>query len=193
MAFENLIIPESKPARADKTKNHTLLLQTAQRLFAERGVDAVTMTDIQEAAGVGKGTLYRHFENKTELCQALLDVDQRDLQERTLRRLRENSDSLGNLRWFLNEVLEFTQRNSEMLCVSANTAGSLQNQAHWWWRQTMRGLLTQLQPPGDIDYMADMLYILLDVHNIYFLTHLRGYSLDRVRQNLTRVIDQFVS
>jgi AcrR family transcriptional regulator len=80
---EIVMYGESLPSRADALKNRALLLETARRLFSEQGVEAVSMTAIADAAGVGKGTLYRHFENKAQLCQALLDDDQRALQERT--------------------------------------------------------------------------------------------------------------
>src|SRR6266545_1056740 len=55
------------------------------RLFAEHGVEAVTMDDVATAAGVGKGTLYRRFGDRSGLAVALLDERERELQERVLR------------------------------------------------------------------------------------------------------------
>src|SRR5262245_32542619 len=98
---DNLLINEPQPSRADALKNRALLLETAHRLFAEQGVENVSMTAIADAAGVGKGTLYRHFENKADLCHALLDQETRDLQERSLRRLQNMGDPLDDLAWFL--------------------------------------------------------------------------------------------
>src|SRR4051812_17623609 len=70
--------------RADAARNRIRVLEAAEKLFAERGVDAVTMDDVAGAAGVGKGTLYRRFGDKGGLAMALLDQRERELQERIL-------------------------------------------------------------------------------------------------------------
>ncbi|NWG16163.1 MAG: helix-turn-helix transcriptional regulator [Chloroflexi bacterium] len=192
MADENLILNENHPTRADALKNHTLLLETARRLFAERGVEAVPMSAVAEAARVGKGTLYRHFENKTALCQALLDEDQRDLQERTLRRLSAGGDTLANLHWFLTQVILFVDQNAALLCESAHgdQNAMLEHPAHLWWRQTIRGLLLQRRAPGDVDYTADVLYAMLDARMINFQRRFLNYSLDRIIAGLTDVLER---
>ena len=48
------------------------ILAAARRLMDQKGLDALTMDEIAQAAGVAKGTLYLYFENKDELIQALL-------------------------------------------------------------------------------------------------------------------------
>jgi AcrR family transcriptional regulator len=193
MVEPNLLLHESPPSRSDAVKNRTLLLETAARLFAEQGVEAVTMSAIAEAAAVGKGTLYRHFENKIVLCQALLDHDQRALQDRTLARLREHGNPLDNLHWFLVEVTEFVERNRPLLCAGVPAISTLQTPAHWWWHQTIRGLLAQINAPGDLDYMTDMIYVLLDIRTFNFLRDTRGYRLEWVQENLLAAVDRLVS
>jgi AcrR family transcriptional regulator len=47
------------------------LLAAARRVFAERGVAGATVSDITEAAGVAKGTLYLYFHSKEALLGAL--------------------------------------------------------------------------------------------------------------------------
>jgi AcrR family transcriptional regulator len=48
------------------------ILAAARRLMDQEGVDALTMDEIAQAAGVAKGTLYLYFQSKDELIQALL-------------------------------------------------------------------------------------------------------------------------
>ncbi|HRF98801.1 MAG TPA: helix-turn-helix domain-containing protein, partial [Aggregatilineales bacterium] len=55
---DSILINPTNPPRADALRNHALLLETARQLFVEQGVESVTMSQIAQAAGVGKGTLY---------------------------------------------------------------------------------------------------------------------------------------
>lgn len=191
----NLIMPEDDlPSRSDAVKNRLLILDAARRLFAEKGADNVSMEDIARATGLGRATLYRNFkEGKIQLSQVLLDEDQRNLQARTLEQMRSQTDPLLNLRWFLTEVLLFVERHNKMLCVNSNAVDTLQHSAHWWWRQTIRALLAQLNPTADLDYLADAIYTLLDVHNVYFLREIRGYSLERVTAGIVSIVESMIN
>lgn len=57
--------------RANKTRSK--LLEAALVVFTEVGVDAATIEQITDKADVGKGTFYRHFSDKQQLLQALID------------------------------------------------------------------------------------------------------------------------
>ncbi|MFJ8790537.1 TetR/AcrR family transcriptional regulator [Streptomyces sp. NPDC102462] len=62
--------------RADAARNRARLLAAAACLVAERGAEHVTMHEVAQAAGVGKGTLFRRFGDRTGLLLALLgDVE----------------------------------------------------------------------------------------------------------------------
>src|SRR5690242_16928973 len=70
--------------RADAARNRAAVLAAAASLFAEHGVQAVSMDMVAAAAGVGKGTLFRRFGDKAGLAVALLDDQERALQEAIL-------------------------------------------------------------------------------------------------------------
>jgi AcrR family transcriptional regulator len=70
--------------RSDAVANRERVVAAAERLFRERGVEAVRMDDIAAAAGVGKGTLYRGFGDKSALVAAVLDGRERAFQDRVL-------------------------------------------------------------------------------------------------------------
>ncbi|GAA1944157.1 helix-turn-helix domain-containing protein [Amycolatopsis minnesotensis] len=60
-----------KPRRADARRNYEQLLATAHELFAEHGTDA-SLEEVARRAGVGIGTLYRHFPTRDALLEALV-------------------------------------------------------------------------------------------------------------------------
>ena len=66
-----------RPERADAARNRERVLAAARRLFAERGVDAVTMEAVARAAGVAKGTVFHRFGDRAGLALALLDEHER--------------------------------------------------------------------------------------------------------------------
>lgn len=177
-----LKISDDKPTRADAVKNRALLLDTARRLADTHGMDHVSMNAIAEAAQVGKGTLYRHFANKAEVCQALLDHEQQQLQERTIMHLRQGNHPLDDLRWFLPQVLTFVWNNAEMLGAT-DQAVLLHHPAHLWWRQTIHALMTRVVPESDVAYFSDVLYILLDAQSILFQRE-RGMTRQEIEDGL---------
>jgi len=77
-------VDEPPRERADAAANRRKVLAAAAQLFTERGVDAVTMDEIAAAAGVGKGTVFRRFTDKSGLAAALIDERERRLQQRML-------------------------------------------------------------------------------------------------------------
>jgi AcrR family transcriptional regulator len=68
---------ERKPLRADAQRNYDKILETARQSFRERGADA-SLDEIAKRAGVGPGTLYRHFPTR----EALIDAVMRDWADR---------------------------------------------------------------------------------------------------------------
>ncbi|HWD54975.1 MAG TPA: TetR/AcrR family transcriptional regulator [Acidimicrobiales bacterium] len=71
---------EDRPQRADAVRNRARILDAAEVVFASEGIEA-PVDVIAEKAGVGVGTLYRHFPTKEKLCEAILLERLRDLTE----------------------------------------------------------------------------------------------------------------
>ena len=64
----------SRAKRRDALARREMILAAAALVFAERGFES-PLQDICERAGVGRATLYRNFENRTELALALIERD----------------------------------------------------------------------------------------------------------------------
>lgn len=65
--------PAAPRQRADARRNRKRIIAGARELFAEQGFEA-QVGDIARAAGVGVGTVYRHFPDKCDLLQALIEA-----------------------------------------------------------------------------------------------------------------------
>ncbi|MGW5385292.1 TetR/AcrR family transcriptional regulator [Nocardia sp. NPDC003963] len=62
----------AKPLRADAARNRELVLETAYATFAAEGL-SVPIDEIARRAGLGAGTIYRHFPTKTALFAAVIE------------------------------------------------------------------------------------------------------------------------
>jgi len=60
-----------KPLRADAQRNRDKLIEAARSVFRERGSEA-SLDEIAKRAGVGPGTLYRHFPTRDDLIDAMM-------------------------------------------------------------------------------------------------------------------------
>ncbi len=66
-------VAPSRPLRADARRNREKVLAAASAVFAEAGLDAL-IEDIAQRAGLGVGTVYRHFPTKDALVGALAEA-----------------------------------------------------------------------------------------------------------------------
>jgi AcrR family transcriptional regulator len=62
---------DCRPLRADAQRNRSRILEAAQEIFARDGI-SVPVDVVAERAGVGVGTLYRHFPTKEALFEAIV-------------------------------------------------------------------------------------------------------------------------
>ncbi len=58
------------PKIVDKKEKRSQILETAIRVFAQKGVNNTKIADIAQAAGIGKGTVYEYYQSKEEIITA---------------------------------------------------------------------------------------------------------------------------
>jgi AcrR family transcriptional regulator len=157
--------------RGDAARNRELLLAAARKLIAERGPDAVTMDDIATEAGVGKGTLFRRFGNRSGLMLVLLDEDERALQRALLfgsPPLGPGAPPLDRLLSYGRARLKFVYQHRSLLRDAARDPQSRYNAPYAVQKTHVRVLLEAAGTTGNIDVQADALLMLLDAD---YLTH----------------------
>jgi AcrR family transcriptional regulator len=143
-----------RPERADAARNRRRVLDAARQLFAERGVRAVTMSDVAEAAGVAKGTIFHRFGDRAGLATALVDEAERGLQEQILRGpppLGPGAAPRERLDAFLGALAALTAEHYELLAEvdSAAPTARYRTGAYRAWLQHVVLLLEELGVEGD--------------------------------------------
>jgi AcrR family transcriptional regulator len=94
---EDSVLPDRRP-RADAVRNRDLLITTAAEAFALRGAD-VPLEDIARSAGVGIGTVYRHFPTREALIEAVYRHEIDVLCERADQLLETGPPDLALAEW----------------------------------------------------------------------------------------------
>ncbi len=92
--------------RTDAQRNRTLILEVAEQCFSTEGV-AGSMDAIAKRAGVGPGTLYRHFPTRDALLAALLQARDEELAARRDAIRREEPDPTEALARWLDAMAEW--------------------------------------------------------------------------------------
>jgi AcrR family transcriptional regulator len=118
-----------RPKRADARRNYEKVLAAAREAFAEGG-ESTALEEIARRAGVGIGTLYRHFPNRQALLEALY-VDEVDEICRTAAELEEADPWDALSAWFQRfigyiatkqalaaELLNYVERDAEVFKAS---------------------------------------------------------------------------
>jgi AcrR family transcriptional regulator len=161
----HIVLPMLEPVRqerADAARNRATILAAAERLVAERGAGSVTMDQIACAAGVGKGTLFRHFGDRCGLMRALLDERERSFQEEFIRGpapLGPGTPSRERLVAFGERMLEHIEIQGDLLVAAENGAPGerLRHSVYGAYRAHVTALLRDGGYDGDVGYLADVL------------------------------------
>jgi AcrR family transcriptional regulator len=138
----------ARPARerSDAARNRARVLAAADRLFSERGGRGVTMEQIAEAAGVGKGTLYRRYPDLSAIAVALLDEHERALQDEFLSGdppLGPGAPPAERLAAFYGAMVDLLERHGHLALAAETGERRYQTGAYGAWALHVRLLLEE--------------------------------------------------
>lgn len=121
-----MAVPEahSETLMARRTKQAALetraqIIDAAELCFSSKGVSHTSLADIAKRAGVTRGAIYWHFENKDEVFDAMLlraRTPTQHLEDAT--RDSDEPDPLGRLRTLLSEIFRQTQHDPSTRRIS---------------------------------------------------------------------------
>jgi AcrR family transcriptional regulator len=201
--------PHRRHERRDAAEHRQRILEVAQRLFAERGVDVVSMHQIAKAVGIGQGTLYRRYRHKGELCMDLMREHHERFAEEVaaLFAETESAPALERLDGVLIKMVALLEDQVTFLgpiggtvtqdarCNESDISRHFSfQQSPWylWLHELLAGLLTEAVERGelaslDVPYTTDAILALLNPPFYRFQRQERGYSPERILQGVRHI------
>ncbi|MFB9237586.1 TetR/AcrR family transcriptional regulator [Plantactinospora siamensis] len=145
--------------RADAARNRQAILQAADKLLRDHEPGHISLDQVAATAGVGKGTVFRRFGSRTGLFQELLA-------ERAARlgaAVESGPPPLGpggppgqRLLAFVDELALLAAQNIRLIAAHERACGAdpHSDPTYQRWHRHLRGLLSELRPDADADFLA---------------------------------------
>ncbi|MFH9354087.1 TetR/AcrR family transcriptional regulator [Kitasatospora sp. NPDC017646] len=169
--------PAGRKPRKDAVRNRVAALAAADTLFAaSRSPEDVTMSDIAAAAGVGKGTLFRAFGDRTGLIRALYGTrlaPLMDAVEQGPPPLGPATPPLERVPALLDALLCFKFDNRHLALALEGTGADSPYRTEYYdrWHAMLRGLLERTPAAAGSDFTA---HALLAATRADLVEHLAG-------------------
>ena len=178
--------------RADARRNRQLLIAAALAAFTEHGADDASLDEIARRAGVGIGTLYRHFPSR----QALLEAVYRDQVEELCAGARDRAAAATPaqaLENWLRDLMAFaaTKRNltSSLMSSPDSKRSEVAVSCSAMVREAADGLLARAQRSGEIRPDVDATDLLRLSHALALASELPSTHADQPERLLKVLLD----
>src|SRR5215468_2111155 len=143
------VLQGTPPKRADARRNYERLIAAAAAVFAERGADDVSLEEIARRAGVGIGTLYRHFPARQALLEAVYKDQVDGLEVLAGKLLASESAGAALCEWMRAFVAFGRTKRSLSSALVANKDSQLMSQCSMILRGCTETLLSRAQEAGE--------------------------------------------
>jgi AcrR family transcriptional regulator len=194
----------AREERRDAAEHRKRILQTAEMLFDEHGVNAVSMHQIAKTAGVGQGTLYRRYAHKGDLCLDLIQDFSQEFVEQIEQYLKENhtlsaEERLGGI---LDRWIDTIEKKSELIMTvhahqlidseESRAATFFQSPLYCYVRQRMSELLAEIAAhrpdmSADPTLTAHALICALAPHGYFHMKQEKNFNTHQMKQNFRRL------
>ena len=179
--------------RADAARNRTKLLTAAATLFRKKGVDRVSLDEIVRTAGVGKGTLFRIFGDKSGLAAALLDERERELQQCILfgpPPLGPGAGPADRIGAFVREYVGYVADHVDLVRMSqtARPDARFDTGAHQFWRTHLAYLAGEVGHP-DPRLVADIVLAAVTAEQVGYWIRRDGRPVSQLADRLAGVAE----
>ena len=196
----------ARRTKAEAQETRRAIMKAAMRQFSQQGWSATSLVDVAREAGVTRGAIYWHFENKEELLLCLIDSLEQD--QFSVNLLNEASDvnemdPLGKFKSWLGGIVEDQNikfMNSPfMSMVIAIMNGSSGNQSlrdkfleknaqkHECFAMVLKNAIAKKQLPANLDISAAVEH--LGVFFVGYMHQTRMNLADGIKKNFAFYVD----
>jgi AcrR family transcriptional regulator len=201
---------EGRRERADAARNRRAILDATEQLLAAHRPQDISMEQVAAAAGVGKGTVFHRFGNRTGLMYALMVERAQAVEEAVTTGpppLGPGAPDRDRLLAFLDAIVEVVGRNKSLLAELAYSAaaepppdkavarGRDGHPVYRFWHGHISALIAAQRPGADADADAEMIaHILLgSLHSEPVLNQLTAEGPARLSAAIRALADAVLS
>jgi AcrR family transcriptional regulator len=186
--MEDRSLTTARSQRADAVRNRERVLEAAQAVFSAGGPDA-SLEAVARRAGVGIGTLYRHFPTRQALFEAVYRREVEQLAD-LAQQLRSEPEPVEALRHWLRSNVEFVATKKGMsaaLALAANSSSELAAYSRDRLTKAVGALLDRAIAAGEIRADISAEDILRALVGICYINDQPGWQ-----TSVLRLVDVFV-
>jgi AcrR family transcriptional regulator len=190
-AAQNLPMAGVPRERADAAANRVRILQAARRVLAERGAEGTSIDAVACEAGVGKGTVFRRFGDRSGLFQALSDEHLKSFQDAFILGpppLGPGAPPRERLAAFLDGLLDLYDSHLELTLALEKDRWKAPIEGYLTLSMHLETLIKQISPRLDAPITAQLLLNALNVNLISYLRREQGVSLETIKTAIRPLI-----
>jgi len=180
-----------RPMRADAQRNYAKLLSAASAAFTESGADDVSKEEIARRAGVGIGTLYRHFPTRQALLEAVYRDQAEQLRARADELLASGEPGEAFAAW-LRALVAFSSTKRSLTSAMVATLGKdseVMSTCSKLIKDSANALLTRAQQAGAVRADVNPTDLIRLVHGVSMVTEYAPGDPGQADRMLTLILD----
>src|SRR5215216_5306970 len=190
-------LPLELPILDDAQRNRSKVLYAAEGLFAEHGVENVSMDAIAAAAGVGKGTLFRRCGDRAGLARALLHESTRQIQEAIIRGpapLGPGAPPQARLKALASAQLRLLDDHADLIAAgeSGPPGAQFRTAPYEFLRMHVGMLVREADPDADWEVLTDILLGPFSGAAFLYWRRVRGFPVERILAGFETTVDRIL-
>jgi AcrR family transcriptional regulator len=186
-----LPIAGARRERADAAANRVRILEAAVRVLAQRGAEGTSIDAVACEAGVGKGTIFRRFGDRSGLFQALSDQHLRTFQDAFMSGpppLGPGAPAEHRLAAFLDGLLELYDEQLELTLALERDRRGVPIGGYLALSLHVESLVREISSELDAPVTAQLLLNALNVNLVRYLRRDAGVSLEAIKASTRPLI-----